>query len=77
MLNLASMKEGYQVSTLFKDESSTVTANSPYPPREPSTGSDKKESLLRSFVTWSGNLVGGKVGWSWEQKFYLQGLLGS
>lgn len=43
MLNLASMKKGYQVSTLFKDESSTVTANSSYLPREPSTGSDKKE----------------------------------
>lgn len=77
MLNLASMKEGYRVSTLFKDESSTVTANSPYPPREPSTGSDEKESLWRPFVTWSGNLAGGKVGWSWEQEFHLQGLLGS
>lgn len=29
--NLTSVKEEYQVSTFFEDDSSTVTANSPYP----------------------------------------------
>lgn len=68
MPNLASMKEEYQVSPFLRTESSAVTANSHIHPGSP--------QLLRPSVTWSGNLVGGKVGWSWEQRFYLQGLLG-
>lgn len=76
MPNLASMKEEYQVSPFFKDRIFRSDSQQPYPSREPPTGREEKESPLRPSVTWSGNLVGGKVGWSWEQRFYLQGLLG-
>lgn len=76
MPNLASMKEEYQVSLFFKDRIFRSGSQQPYPSREPPTGREEKESLLRPFVTQSGNLVGGMVGWSWEQRFYLQGLLG-
>lgn len=73
MPNLASVKEGYH---FFKDGIFRSDSQQPYPSREPTTGREEKESRLRPSVAWPGNLVGGKVEWSWEQRFYSQGLLG-
>lgn len=66
----ASAEEEHQVS-IFQDEFSTVTANSPQPSREPPAGKQRERggdsqrrgrTFLRPFVTWLENLVGGESG---------------
>lgn len=77
MPNLASVKEEPQVSPFLKDGVFHSDSQQPISIQGAPAGREEKESLWRPSGTWSGNLVGGKMGWSWEEKFYLQGLTGS
>lgn len=52
MPNLASVKEGYQVTLFFKDGIFRSDSQQPYPSREPTTGREEKESPLRP--SWLG-----------------------
>lgn len=53
MPNLASVKEGYQVTLFFfKDGIFCSDSQQPYPSREPTTGREEKESRLRP--SWLG-----------------------
>lgn len=73
MPNLASVKEGYH---FLRMESSAVTANSRIHPGSPQQGERRKNRVCDLLWLGQGTLLEGKVEWSWEQRFYSQGLLG-
>lgn len=78
MPNLASVKEGYQVTLFFfKDGIFCSDSQQPYPSREPPTGREEKESRLRPSVAWPGNLVGGKGGMELGTEVLFTRLAGS
>lgn len=63
---VASAKGGVPGEPIFKEESSTVTVNSPTPSREPSVKRNgegaKRRTPARPLVTWSENLLCGRSG---------------
>lgn len=73
MPNLASVKEGYH---FFKDGIFRSDSQQPYPSRSPQQGERRKNRVCDLLWLGQGTLLEGKVEWSWEQRFYSQGLLG-